>query len=287
VEGLDDISRRGTAQLLELTELLANLRRDFDQIAGQSNHRVSAATEDLRRLGEGVAAASFEASARVHQAGDAIRMAIAAAMSKSKREIPHYYIEKRIDMSKALAFLQDMNRQRSPQKRIMMPALLIKAVARALDDVPQLNAVWEGGLQLKEEINIGFVVALRSGGIIVPAVLRADVKSVEEIMDALNDLIPRAKALKLHSSELSDSTITLTSLGDGTADKVFGIIYPPQVAIVGFGGISDQAVARDGMLGIAPVMVATLAGDHRASDGLTGSRFLSSLNQHLQNPAAL
>jgi pyruvate dehydrogenase E2 component (dihydrolipoamide acetyltransferase) len=220
-------------------------------------------------------------------AGDAIRMAIASAMSKSKREIPHYYLEKRIDMTNAVSWLQETNKKRSLKERIMMPALLIKAVASALDDVPQLNAVWDDGLQIKDEINVGFVVALRSGGIVVPAIHSADSKSVDEIMVALNDLIPRAKALKLRSSELSDSTITLTSLGEGAADKVFGIIYPPQVAIVGFGGLSDQPFARNGMLGIAPVIEATLAGDHRASDGLTGSRFLTSLNNHLQNPGLL
>lgn len=219
--------------------------------------------------------------------GDAMRAAIAAAMSKSNREIPHYYLERRIDMTRAQSWLQDQNKSRSARERILMPALLVKALAAALDQVPQLNAVWNNGLQLRDAINVGFVVALRNGGIIVPAIHHADTLSVAEIMDKLNDLIPRARTMKLRSSELSDSTITMTSLGENTADKVFGIIYPPQVAIVGFGALSDQPFARNGMLGIAPVMVATLAGDHRATDGLTGSRFLAALNEHLQNPDAL
>jgi pyruvate dehydrogenase E2 component (dihydrolipoamide acetyltransferase) len=219
--------------------------------------------------------------------GDAMRAAIASAMSKSNREIPHYYLERRIDMSRAQAWLQELNKTRSARERILLPALLVKALAAALDQVPQLNAIWEDGLHLRDAINVGFVVALRNGGIIVPAIHHADVLSIPEIMDKLNDLIPRARALKLRSSELSDSTITMTSLGENTADKVFGIIYPPQVAIVGFGALSEQPFARNGMLGIAPVMVATLAGDHRATDGLTGSRFLAALNDHLQNPDAL
>ena len=128
---------------------------------------------------------------------------------------------------------------------------------------------------------------MRTGGIIVPAIHRVDLKSIDEIMEALNDIIPRARALKLRSSELSDSTITVTSIGEGGADAVFGVIYPPQLAIVGFGTISEQAVAENGMLGIRSVVRVTLAADHRATDGLTGSRFLGSLNKHLQNPDAL
>jgi pyruvate dehydrogenase E2 component (dihydrolipoamide acetyltransferase) len=218
---------------------------------------------------------------------NAMRMAVAAAMSKSNREIPHYYLEKRMDMSKAMDWVKEANKERPIQKRLLPVALLIKAVAKALDEVPDLNATWENGLQRKNEINIGFVVSLRSGGIVVPAILQTDSKTVDEIMETINDLIPRARAFKLRSSELSQSTFTITSIGEGGADKVFGLIYPPQVGIVGFGEISEQPFAEDGMLGIRPVVDVTLAADHRATDGLIGSKFLASLNRHLQNPEEL
>ena len=218
---------------------------------------------------------------------EAIRMAVAAAMSKSNREIPHYYLEKKIDMTKALAWLQEANKQRTVANRLLPVVLFIKAMAKSLKEVPDLNAVWENGLLQKTEINIGFVVSLRNGGIIVPAIPQSDTKNANEIMAALNDLIPRARALKLRSSELSSSTITLTNLGDAGADTVFGIIYPPQVAIVGLGTITEQPFAENGMLGIRSLANVTLAGDHRATDGLTGSRFLSSLDKYLQNPEAL
>ncbi|MDX5478033.1 MAG: 2-oxo acid dehydrogenase subunit E2, partial [Cyclobacteriaceae bacterium] len=112
-------------------------------------------------------------------------------------------------------------------------------------------------------------------------------KSIDEIMEAVNDIIPRARAFKLRSSEISQSTFTITSLGDGGAEKVFGLIYPPQVGIVGFGEISDQPFAENGMLGIHPVVDVTLAADHRATDGLVGSKFLAALNRYLQNPESL
>lgn len=220
-------------------------------------------------------------------ANESIRLAVAAAMSKSNREIPHYYLEKKIDMSTALAWLKEANKTRNIQDRLLPTALLIKSVAAALDEVPQLNGFWVDGLQLKNEINIGFVVSLRTGGIIVPTIQQADIKTVDEIMNNLNDLIPRARAMKLRSSELGNSTITLTNLGDGGADSVFGVIYPPQLAVIGFGNTSQQAFVENGMLGFRPVIRASLAGDHRATDGLTGSRFLASLNKHLQNPNAL
>ncbi|CAN1498063.1 AceF Pyruvate/2-oxoglutarate dehydrogenase complex, dihydrolipoamide acyltransferase (E2) component, and related enzymes [Flavobacteriaceae bacterium] len=224
---------------------------------------------------------------KISTPSEAIRMAVAAAMSKSNREIPHYYLEKKIDMTKALAWLQEANKQRTVANRLLPVVLFIKAMAKSLKEVPDLNAVWENGLLQKTEINIGFVVSLRNGGIIVPAIPQSDTKNADEIMAALNDLIPRARALKLRSSELSSSTITLTNLGDAGADTVFGIIYPPQVAIVGLGTITEQPFAENGMLGIRSLANVTLAGDHRATDGLTGSRFLSSLDKNLQNPEAL
>jgi pyruvate dehydrogenase E2 component (dihydrolipoamide acetyltransferase) len=218
---------------------------------------------------------------------ETIRAAVAAAMSKSNREIPHYYLEKKIDMTLATAWLLEANKHRLVKDRLLPAVLLIKAVAKSLQDFPDLNAVWENGLRPKQDINIGFVVSLRNGGIIVPALHQANVKTVDEIMVALNDIIPRARALKLRSSELSDSTITITNIGQDGVDTVYGVIYPPQVAIIGFGSVSEEPFAANGMLGIRSVLNVTLAGDHRATDGLTGSRFLVVLDKNLQNPESL
>lgn len=216
-----------------------------------------------------------------------IRRAVAAAMSRSNREIPHYYLETKVDMSKMLAWLAETNKQRPVQKRILPAALLIKAVARALKEVPDLNAVWENELQQKKKINIGVVISLRGGGIIVPAIQDADKKNADEIMEVLSDLIPRARAMKLRSSELSESTITVTNLGDNNAETVYGIIYPPQVALVGFGSITEQPWAENGMLDVRPVLNVTLSADHRATDGHTGGRFLMALKTYLNNPDKL
>jgi pyruvate dehydrogenase E2 component (dihydrolipoamide acetyltransferase) len=216
-----------------------------------------------------------------------IRMAVAAAMSKSNREVPHYYLQTKVDMSHSLAWLAEANKQRPVKDRLLPVVLLMKAVAKALADVPDLNAWWDNGLHRKKDIHIGFVVSLRNGGIIVPAIHDVGKKTLDELMKSLSDIIPRARALKLRSSELADSTITITSLGDGSVETVFGIIYPPQVALVGFGGIAEQPWVENGMLGVRPVLNVSLSADHRATDGNTGSVFLTALKNYLKQPEQL
>jgi pyruvate dehydrogenase E2 component (dihydrolipoamide acetyltransferase) len=121
----------------------------------------------------------------------------------------------------------------------------------------------------------------------IPAIHNADKKSIDELMAALNDIIPRARSMKLRSSELSESTVTVTSLGEDNAETVYGVIYPPQVSIVGFGSITEQPWAELGMLDVRPVLNITLSADHRATDGATGSRFLIAVKNYLRKPELL
>lgn len=217
-----------------------------------------------------------------------IRRAIAAAMARSNREIPHYYLETRIDLQRALKFLEAENQKRSIRDRLLSVILLIKAVARTLKDVPELNAYWiDDQLQPKEAVHIGFAISLREGGLVVPAIMDADRKNLDELMQALRDLITRARAGRLRSSEITDGTVTITNLGDLGVETVHGVIYPPQVALIGFGRVIESPWAENGILGIRPVVSATLAGDHRATDGHRGAQFLTVLNQHLQEPEKL
>ena len=186
-------------------------------------------------------------------------------------------------MSRALRWLEEENAKRTIKDRLLIVVVMLKAVAKALTVVPELNGFWiDGGHQVSEGIHIGFAVALRQGGLVTPAIHNADMKDFDELREAVNDLIVRTRAGHLRSSELTDSTITLTSLGDRGAEKVFGVIYPPQVALVGLGKITDQPWVENGMLGIRPVVTATLAGDHRATDGHKGGIFLEALNKNLQ-----
>jgi len=212
-----------------------------------------------------------------------MRQAIASAMSLANREIPHYYLETQIDMSYPLQWLERENQKRSLRERILPVILLLKATAKALNDVPQLNGYWiDGSLQLKESIHIGFAISLRQGGLVTPAIHHCDLKSLDELMANMRELIENTRSGRLRSSDLSDPTITLTNLGDIGVERVFGVIYPPQIALVGFGKITERPWAIGGMLGVRPIVSATVAGDHRASDGIVGAKFLQSLNAHLQ-----
>jgi pyruvate dehydrogenase E2 component (dihydrolipoamide acetyltransferase) len=217
-----------------------------------------------------------------------IRHAIAAAVSRSKREIPHYYLSTRIDLSRAMQWLKVENQNRPVRERLLPAAMLLRAVVLALREYPDLNGFWvDDGFREAVDVHLGVAVALRGGGLMAPAILSANRKSLGELMHALSDLVQRTRSGGLRGSELTGPTITVTNLGDRGVEAVFGVIYPPQVAIVGFGRISEQPWASSGMLGIRPVVTATLAGDHRASDGHRGGLFLATIERLLQSPEVL
>jgi pyruvate dehydrogenase E2 component (dihydrolipoamide acetyltransferase) len=247
---------------------------------------VTLATPPVERAAPPPVEAQAEPAPEVKKPTDfqsAMRAAIAAAMSKSNREIPHYYMETNIDMTKALAWLEEENLKRPIRDRLLPVVMLLKAVAKSLTEVPELNGFWiDGQHQVSESINIGFAINLRQGGLITPAIHDVDMKSMDELRDAVNDLITRTRSNKLRSSELTDATIVVTSLGDRGVEKVFGVIYPPQVALVGLGKITEQPWAENGTLSVRKVLTATLAGDHRATDGHKGGLFLEALNRNLQ-----
>jgi pyruvate dehydrogenase E2 component (dihydrolipoamide acetyltransferase) len=218
----------------------------------------------------------------------AMRDAIAALMARSKREIPHYYLGLDIPMDAALAWLEQHNAELPLAERVLPAALLARAVAAAAREVPSMNGFWENGaFQPCAHVHLGFAVSLRGGGLIAPAIHDADDKSVDELMRDIRDLVRRTRNGGLRASEMSDSTLTLTNLGERGSDATYGVIYPPQVALAGFGRIRTQPVARDGMLGIGSVVTATLSADHRASDGHDGALFLAEVEALLAAPETL
>jgi len=218
----------------------------------------------------------------------AMRKVIAAAMARSKREIPHYYLGTNIDMSRAMAWLQAENLKRPVTERLLYSVLLLKAVALAVHEIPEMNGFWaDGAFKRGEAVHVGVAISLRQGGLIAPAIHDLDRKSLDEIMVGLRDLVKRVRAGVLRSSEIADASITVTSLGEQGVETVFGVIYPPQVALVGFGKIAERPWAANGMVGVKPVIMATLAADHRASDGHRGGLFLAAIDRLLQEPEKL
>ena len=217
-----------------------------------------------------------------------MRQSIAAAMSRSHREIPHFHVESVIDMSRAIAWLTAENARRPVAERLLYGVLLIKAAALALRKVPEANAVWAGDhVESKAEVHVGVAIALPGGGLVAPAIHATDKLSLGELMAKLRDLVQRARAGRLRSSEVSDPTITVTSIGEQGAESVFGLIYPPQVALVGFGRLTERPWVVEGRPELRKVIHASLAADHRALDGYRGSVYLAEVERLLQEPESL
>jgi pyruvate dehydrogenase E2 component (dihydrolipoamide acetyltransferase) len=264
--------------------------------ARQAARRLAVDLADVSGTGPGgaVTAADVErmaAAARAPAVPDragTMRAAIAAAMARSKREIPHFYLGTAIEMTRAEAWLAAANAQRAVAERVLPVVLLLKAVALALIEVPGLNGFWiDGAFRTGPGIHVGCAIALRGGGLVAPALHDVDRKALPTLMEELRDLVGRARTGTLRSSELSDSTITVTNLGDMGVESTFGVIFPPQVALVGFGKATRRPWATGDTVAVKSVVTATLSADHRALDGHRGAAFLSALGRRLQEPETL
>ena len=244
------------------------------------------------------ASAGIEATAQVHTgpgAGDgkaadrqaAMRQAIADRMAKANAEIPHYHLELDLDLGPTLSWLEEHNRPLDVADRVLPAALFLKATAAAALAVPELNGSWiDSRYQPAKGSDVAVVISLRKGGLVTPKISDGANKTVDEVMADLKELVAGARRGSLRSSWMSGAGITVTNLGDNGVDRVNGVIFPPQVALVGFGQIAERPCVVEGAVVPRPMVTVSLAADHRATDGSTGSRFLRALAEHL-TPAKL
>ncbi len=279
--------------------LASSLHVDLDAVTGTGPQGAVTITDVEHAAAEAAGSAAETARPAAETAGPAaakpaesrgamMRRSIAAAMGRSKREIPHYYLANEILLDASSQWLAVRNAQRSITERVLPAALLLKAVGVAAQRFQELNGFWrDDGFVPADAVHVGVGISLRGGGLVAPAIHDVPGKKLDEVMSELTDLVARARAGSLRSSEMSDPTITVTNLGDQGVDTVFGIIYPPQVALVGFGKPAQRVCAVDGGIRIATTVHATLAADHRASDGHRGAMFLAAIDQLLQQPDQL
>jgi pyruvate dehydrogenase E2 component (dihydrolipoyllysine-residue acetyltransferase) len=203
-------------------------------------------------------------------------------------ESPHLYLAATIDLDRAVTWLADVNAQRPASRRLLMAALFLKAVARSLREVPELNGFWiDGCNQTSTAVHLGVTLARRRAGPVIPVLFDADRRDLDDLMQALLAIVRRAQAGRPHQSDLGDPTFTVTSLGELGVQAVFPSIVPPQVGGVGFGKVVEQPSAVAGTIVCSPVVTATLAADQRVVDGHRGARFLAALERRLQEPEAL
>jgi pyruvate dehydrogenase E2 component (dihydrolipoamide acetyltransferase) len=240
---------------------------------------------DVERTAIGVALGRPAAPPAAHAA---MRQAIAASMSRSKHEIPHYYLQLALDFGTAASWLAEFNQSRPVPERLLAAVLLIKATARAAAEQAGFNGYFDAtGFERASSVHLGVAIALRGGGLVAPALLDADRKSLTTLMRELQDLVGRARAGHMRASELTSATLTVSSLGEEGADAVYPIIYPPQVAIVGFGSVLERPWVVDGHIEARQVLNLTLAADHRVTDGRQGARFLARIRDGLMRPGEL
>lgn len=265
---------------------------DLSAVQGTGPHGTVTREDVAAAVGAGLPEASRPEEAPEPSEAEArqqsMREAIAAAMARSKREIPHYYLQSTADMEAVQAWLARENADRPPAERILPVALLLKAVARAVDDFPEMNGHYtEGAYRPAQQVHLGLAVSLRSGGLVAPAIRDTDRRTLADLSRGVVDVVQRARAGRLRSSEMTDGTLTVSSLGDRGVEAVFGVIYPPQVALVGFGRVMERPWAEHGLLGVRRAVTVTLAGDHRVSDGHRGGLFLEKIGMLLQKPEEL
>jgi pyruvate dehydrogenase E2 component (dihydrolipoamide acetyltransferase) len=225
--------------------------------------------------------------ADIAQAGG-MREAIATAMSRSKREIPHYYLSLTSDVTVTVDWLAARNASVPVTERMLFTALLIKAVALTCRDVPGFSGFYrDGRYEPSPAVHVGVAVALRGGGLVAPAIMDTADKSLPALMEEFRQLVMRARAGRLRASELAAPSIIVTSLGDAEVDAVFPIIQPPQVAIVGSGAVSSRPWVVDGKVEPRHLIVLSLGADHRVTDGRLGAQFLAGIAERLAAPEKL
>ena len=217
----------------------------------------------------------------------AMRKVTAALMGRAAREIPHYYVAQTVDLTDTLDWLKQTNAARKPRGRILPAALFLRAAVLAAQAVPELNGHWDEQFQSADGVDLGVAVATRAGGLVTPRIVGAQDLDLSALMSHLTDLVKRAKAGRLRGTELQPGSITVSSLADGGPDALFGVIYPPQVALVGIGAVAQRPWVVAGDLAVRSTVTVTLAADHRATDGRTGARFLAAMGEALTQPEEL
>lgn len=262
-----------------------DLSLDWRQVKEGSGPHGAVILEDIISLGKSSVAASETGG---QDSAQQMRAAIAAVVSRSKREIPHYYLQMDMQLNNALTYLDKYNQGRKARERILPTALVYCAIARAVSTFPRFNGFYQQELyHPKEAVHLGNAISLHGGGLVVAAIHQAQQLTPQQMMAKLTDQVIRAREGGLRISEMQDATITVSNLGDRGTDSMQSIIFPPQVAIIALGRQRIVPWVTDQQVNIANIVTISLAADHRVSDGHSGARLLNKINRLLQNPSSL
>jgi pyruvate dehydrogenase E2 component (dihydrolipoamide acetyltransferase) len=220
---------------------------------------------------------------------DGMRKTIAARLSEAKQTIPHFYLRRDIQLDALLAFRSQLNKQLEGRGvKLSVNDFIIKAVALALQSVPEANAVWAGDRVLQMKASDVAVAVAIEGGLFTPVLQDADMKSLSALSTEMKDLAARARDRKLAPHEYQGGAFAISNLGMFGIDNFDAIVNPPHSGILAVGaGSKKPVVGADGELKVATVMSVTMSVDHRVIDGALGANLLAAIVENLENPMVM
>jgi len=223
---------------------------------------------------------------------DNVRRVIAQRLTQSKQTIPHYYLTVECDVGRLLAAREEINATApktngAPVYKLSVNDFVIKALALALQRVPDANVTWTESAMLRHHSSdVGVAVAIQ-GGLITPVVRKAETKSLSAISTEMKDFAARARARKLKPEEYQGGSSAVSNLGMYGIKEFAAVINPPHATILAVGAGEERAVARKGKIEAAMMMTATLSADHRAVDGAVGAELLAAFKALIENPVMM
>ncbi|MCE8517018.1 pyruvate dehydrogenase complex dihydrolipoamide acetyltransferase [Ruegeria pomeroyi] len=220
---------------------------------------------------------------------DGMRKTIAARLSEAKQTIPHFYLRRDIKLDALMKFRAQLNKQLEGRGvKLSVNDFIIKAVANALQQVPDCNAVWAGDRVLKLKPSDVAVAVAIEGGLFTPVLKDADMKSLSALSTEMKDLATRARDRKLAPHEYQGGSFAISNLGMFGIDNFDAIVNPPHAGILAVGsGVKKPVVGADGELTVATVMSVTMSVDHRVIDGALGAQLLQAIVDNLENPMVM
>jgi pyruvate dehydrogenase E2 component (dihydrolipoamide acetyltransferase) len=214
-----------------------------------------------------------------------LRRAVAATLTRSKQQAPHFYVRGTCRVDALLALRTQLNEGRAV--RISLNDLVVKAVARAHELVPEMNVVWtDNAVRHHTTVDVAVAVAT-DGGLLTPVVTDVANRRIGDLAATTRDLAERAQAGALRQAELEGGTVTVSNLGMHGVEEFSAIINPPHASILAVGGVCEEAVAVDGGLAVAQVMKVVLSVDHRPVDGVVAARWMQALVGLVEQPAGI
>lgn len=288
-----DVKRPGASGVVWATPLARHLAGEqgieLSNVAGTGPDGAVRATDLDHEVGDVPLTADQPDDMARPSRTDRIRSVIAVRMTRSNDEIPHYRLQRDVDLTGLLAHLSSINEPRPVADRVLPAAAFVRSVAIAAAKHPELNGTWlDHRFHPGVGINVSVAISLRGGGLVTPTIRHADMRTLDEVMSMIKEFAMAARTGSMRSEwTASDSSITVTNLGERGADLVHGLISPPEVALVGFGRVLERPWVVDGVVTPRSMVTVTLGADHRATDGAAGSRFLNTLANALEEPEQL